>query len=95
MFLCEHKNSEQKVAVKQINKAKIKRSFGRNGNTFMELQSMHAVCRSQVPNLIDLLDTFEDPDYYYTVTKFMPYCDLQKHLTKNINKGPMRENEAK
>ena len=95
VFLCEHKNSKQEVAVKQINKTKIKRSFGRNGNTFSELEVMKEACRGSSAYIIDLLDCFEDSINYYTVTKYMPYGDLQKYLTVNMKKGPLAESAAK
>ena len=43
VILAQHKNSKVKVAVKIINKAKIQRAFGDNGQEFKELDIMHEV----------------------------------------------------
>lgn len=95
VILCEHKNSKLRVAVKHIKKAKLRRSFGQTYENFHELEVMERVCRSQVPGLLDLLDSFEDKDNFYTVTKYMPSCDLQKFLLGEKKKVRFSEAEVK
>jgi len=43
---------------------------------------MKQVARSNCPNILELIETFEDNDCYYVVTKFMPAGDLFNYLNK-------------
>ena len=43
---------------------------------------MKQVARSNCPNILELIETFEDNDCYYVVTKFMAAGDLFNYLNK-------------
>jgi serine/threonine protein kinase len=90
VVLSRHNNSGVKVAVKQIDKTVIDQSFTQNNQKFCELDIMEEVCHGQCPNVIELVESFEDETHYYIVTKLQPDGDLLKYLLKNNNQ-PLEE----
>ena len=72
-----------KFALKIIDKALINKSFGKNNQIFCELQIMEDLCRGGCPNLVEVIETFEDETHYYIVTKLYPEGDLLTYLIKN------------
>ena len=44
---------------------------------------MEDLCRGGCPNLVEVIETFEDETHYYIVTKLYPEGDLLKYLIKN------------
>lgn len=97
VYMSEHKNSKVRVAVKRIDKVQIKRMFGRKGQDFSELVAMQATCRAQVPQLVDLIDCFEDVENFYTVTRLMPDGNLRDFINNRItlDAGFIQEEEAR
>ena len=61
---------------------------------FEELQIIHEIAKSNSPNIIELIETFEDNDCYYVVTKFMQAGDLFNYITKQ-QETPLRESFTK
>lgn len=47
-----------------------------NDQVFQELKIMEEVSCSECPNILELIESFEDKDCFYIVTKFMPGGDL-------------------
>ena len=43
---------------------------------------MHELARLSCPNIIELVESFEDEDYFYIVMKFEPAGDLCRYLWK-------------
>ena len=78
------------MAIKTTQKERIQKSFGKV-HVFNELGVMEEVCRGQCPNMLELIETFEDDTLYYIVTKFMPSGDLLNHLLKRQTR-PTEEN---
>ena len=57
---------------------------------------MRRICRGQVPNVLQLLDSFEDNSHIYVVTKYFPSGDLQDVVMKNDKyKNGMPEDTVK
>ena len=56
---------------------------------------MKQVCRGQVPNMLKLLDYFEDDVNFYIVTKYFPQGDLHEYVVKKYENGDMPEIVAK
>lgn len=53
---------------------------------------MKQVCRGKaVPNVLQLLDFFEDDFYFYLVTNYFPLGNLKDVFVKNNNKGVPEE----
>lgn len=44
---------------------------------------MKQVGRGQVPNVLEMLDYFEDSKYFYTVLEYAPLGDLYGYARKN------------
>ena len=76
VVLSQHKYSGVKVAIKIISKGKIDRAFKVNDQVFQELKIMEEVSCGECPNILELIESFEDKDCFYIVTKFMPGGDL-------------------
>lgn len=43
---------------------------------------MQVVARHNCTNILELIETFEDNDFFYVVTKFMPAGDLFNFVSK-------------
>ena len=93
--LAEHKFSKVKVALKAIKKTKIQSTFGKQGQSFDELTLMEEVCRGQARNVIQLYESFEDEENYYTVTKHMPHGDLLMYFIGFNKRKPLEEVNVK
>ena len=76
------------VAVKHINKERIKTVYVDNEEPFDELKVMRETCRGQASNFIDLIDVFEDKDKYYIVTQFYEKGDLSHFYDRKVEKTP-------
>jgi serine/threonine protein kinase len=70
VVLSQHNYSGVKVAIKQVDKKVIDKSFTLNGQKFCELQIMEEVSRGQCANMLELVESFEDATHFYIVTKF-------------------------
>ncbi len=81
-----HKQTGARVAVKVIKKAKL--SIEDLDLAKREIEILK-VC--QHPNIIRLLDTFENPDYIYIVMELLQGGDLYEYL----NKRDFKVNEAR
>jgi serine/threonine protein kinase len=83
-----------KVAIKLMAKHTINRIFSDNGQPFSELDIMLECSKAQCSNIIELIEGFEDPQYLYIVTKFVPAGDLLNYLVKQAIQ-PLPESHAK
>ena len=74
-----------KVAIKFTTKNTINRIFVDNGQPFSELEMLYE-CTStpQISNIIELIEGFEDVQYLYIVTKFVPAGDLLNYLIMQV-----------
>lgn len=72
-----HKQTGTEVAIKIINKSKL--SAEDIGLTKREIEILK-LC--QHPNVIRLLDTFENPDYIYIVMELLRGGDLYEYISK-------------
>ena len=93
VLLGKHKYSGIKVAIKVIDKKVIQETFDVNGQVFDELEIMKEVS-GNCPNVIELVESFEDENSYYCVTRYMAGGDLYKYITTQPNQ-PLLEAEAK
>lgn len=91
VVLSQHRYSGAKVAIKIISKARIENTFKVNGQDFQELEILDEVTNSECPNILELIESFEDKEHYYIVTKFMPAGDLYNFLSKQKSL-PLNEN---
>ena len=94
MKLGIHRNSKTKVAVKIIDKQLIWQTFLKEGHPFEEVKLMEDVCKGQLPHLLDLYETYETPQSYILVTKFMPGGSLGQYLHDRLFE-PMSEVRTK
>ena len=62
---------------------------------YEEIKIMKQVCRGQVPNMLPLLDDFEDEKNFYIVTKFLPERDLNHYVQKHWRFTSMPEEIVK
>ena len=56
---------------------------------------MDELCRGQVRNVIFLVDSFEDTDHYFTVTKHMPHGDLLNYFIHACKTAPLGEDAVR
>ena len=68
VFLAKHKLSGVSVAIKVISKERIAKSFNCNNEVFQELEIMREVSQGNCPNILKLVETFEDETYFTCVT---------------------------
>ena len=80
VMLVKHKNSDIKFAVKIIGKTKIDKAFKGNGQVFQELEIMEELARENCENILEVIETFEDDESYYVVTKLMAAGDLFNYI---------------
>lgn len=81
VMLAHHKYTGDKFAVKIIDKKVIKETFTANGQVFAELEIMQEISGS-CPNVMNLVESFEDDNFYFCVTRFMAGGDLNKYITE-------------
>lgn len=93
--LCHHIHSKVKVAIKTISKAKVEESFGAYGEPYHELHITEELCRGQAPNMLQLFDSFEDDNSYYTVTRYYPEGDLLNYLARQDEMSQISEDSLK
>lgn len=65
-----------------MHKQKINDIFLVNGQSFHEAQIMEECAQTNSPNILELLESFEDSQQLIIVTKFMPAGDLLNYLMK-------------
>ena len=94
-MLSKHKNSGYNLVIKIVNKASIEKTFTLLRESYAEIEVMKLVCRGQAPNMIKLLDYFEDSSYFYIITKYVPAGDLQDYVMKKWSRSPMPEKVVK
>ena len=82
VFLARHKFSGVKVAIKLMDKSVIARSFTANNEVFQELEIMRIASQARIPNVLELVEEFEDEKQFVMITKFMPAGDLLNYLVK-------------
>ena len=82
VILAQHVFSKLKVAIKFMSKEKIENFFTTRNQAFSELELLKETSSAQCPNILELLETFEDSQYFFVVTKFMPAGDLLNYLIK-------------
>ena len=82
VFLAHHKFSAVKVAIKFMDKAVIASSFTANGESFQERDIMRICSQSKIPNVLELVEDFENEQQIVMVTKFMPAGDMLNYLIK-------------
>lgn len=82
-----HSRSGEKVAVKHIQKDRVKEEDWVN-----ELEILRALQKHPHPNIVTCLDIFEDDKNVYIVEELLPHGDLLQYLTKH---APLKEAEIK
>lgn len=50
---------------------------------------MDALCRGQVPSIVQLVDRFDDNEFYYFVTEYTPFGDLKEFVRRTTASGVM------
>ena len=93
--MAKHKNSGFVVVIKILNKCNIERTFTKMKEEYSELSIMKQVCRGQALNMLELVDSFEDNEFQYAVTKHIPDGDLHRYVLKNWRYCPVPEKVTK
>lgn len=84
--LASHNESGKKVAIKQIKKQKLK-----DIEVFQQRREIEVLKMSQHPNIISLVDLFEDSNYHFIVLEYMAGNDLFEYMkTRNYKLGEKR-----
>jgi len=84
---CTHRESEVKYAVKSIDKSKVTRL----NNIEREVQLLKTVDH---PNVVRMVDFFEDEDYVHIVTEICTGGNLSDLLDDGTNGGCLSEDQA-
>ena len=92
VLLGEHVFSKQKVVIKKVDKKKAWETFRKHGSTYQEVELMERVCRGQVPNMIQLIETFTDNENFNLIVEHHPDGDLMHYFLKVQDKGHFSEN---
>ena len=82
VVLAKHKLSQFNVAVKLIEKEKVRKLFLQNQEAFEELSLFEELNGFCSPHILELVETFEDQEAYYVVTKYMPAGSMHNYLKK-------------
>jgi len=84
--LARHKKTRQKVAVKQVKKKNMSHI-----EVFQQRREIEVLKMCQHPNIISLVDIFENSEYYYIVLDYMEGSDLFDYLqARDFNLGEER-----
>ena len=87
--LATHKKTKQQVAVKQVKKKNMTHI-----EVFQQRREIEVLKMCQHPNIISLIDIFENVDYYYIVLDYMEGSDLFDYLSaRDFNLGEDRVRE--
>ncbi|KAG0267459.1 hypothetical protein DFQ27_008750 [Actinomortierella ambigua] len=100
--LCQLKGSENKVVMKYIVKSRILVDCWMNdkilGMIPMEIHIMHTLRKIPHPNIVSMLDFFEDSQYYYvemalhgTGMDLFDYIELTPYMTENEIRAIFRQ----
>lgn len=92
VYLAQHLNTQVRVAVKIISKEKIADVFKKNKENFFEIELMEEV--SGCSNILSLIESFEDANNFYVVTRCMNCGSLMDYIMKQSN-SPLPENQAR
>ena len=87
--LAVHKLSSKKVAIKQVKKKNMTHI-----EVFQQRREIEVLKMCQHPNIINLVDLFENSEYYYIVLDYMAGSDLFDYLQiRDFNLGEDRVRE--
>lgn len=92
VILAEHVHTNVKVAIKVISKKTIKETFEANNTAFEEVEIMEALSDSE--NVLKIIESFEDDEAIYAVTRFMNAGTLFDYLVKQKTQ-PLTEEHTK
>jgi len=73
--LAYHKKNNKKVAIKQVKKRNMTHI-----EVFQQRREIEVLKMCQHPSIINLIDIFENSDYYYIVLDYMAGSDLFDYL---------------
>jgi serine/threonine protein kinase len=73
--LATHKKNGKKVAVKTIHKKDMKQI-----EVYQQRREIEVLKMSQHPNIVALIDLFENSEYYYIVLEYMQGKDLFDYI---------------
>ena len=87
--LATHKKTAQKTAIKTVHKKDMKPI-----EIYQQRREIEVLKMSQHPNIVGLIDLFENSDYYYIVLEYMQGKDLFDYIQiRNFKLGEMRVKE--
>jgi serine/threonine protein kinase len=87
--LAVHKKTGKKVAIKQVKKKNMSHI-----EVFQQRREIEVLKMCQHPNIITLIDLFENVDYYFIVLEYMGGSDLFDYLSaREFNLGENRVRE--
>jgi len=87
--LATHKKTGQKVAIKQVHKKDMKPI-----EIYQQRREIDVLKMSQHPNIVGLIDLFENSDYYYIVIEYMKGKDLFDYIQiRHFKLGEQRVKE--
>ena len=75
MKLATHKKTGKKVAIKTVHKKDMKPI-----EIYQQRMEIDVLKMSQHPNIVGLIDLFENSDYYYIVLEYMQGKDLFDYI---------------
>lgn len=87
VFVAEHHHTDERFAIKVVEKSVIKKTFVQNGESYNEVILLHSLCRGRVRGMLQLTETFEDGMNHYIITKYYEGGDL----FETINAIPREE----
>jgi serine/threonine protein kinase len=73
--LATHKQNGQKVAIKTVNKKDMKQI-----EIYQQRREIEVLKMSQHPNIVGLIDLFENSEFYYIVLEYMQGGDLFDYI---------------
>ena len=86
VFLTQHTRSKVTYATKMVHKEAMKKAYGqRYDQEYSETEIMRHFsfdCGRQNKNLLRLVESLEDDQFFFLVTKMMPGGDLGTYLNK-------------
>ena len=87
--LATHKITKEQVAIKTVKKENMKPI-----EIFQQRREIEVLKMCQHPNIINLVDIFENSEYYYIVLDYMEGSDLFDYLqARDFNLGEQRVKE--
>ena len=84
VVLAQHKNSKSRVAINIMSKKRIEFEYDNLTEPFQEITLLQAIARAKFPQVLELIDYYDDHNLHYLVTKVYDGGNLYSYFKERI-----------